>query len=108
MSFRKGNTKGLQDIRTLSGSVNRVFEPHRAYLRISCLEMEKLRKGNEKKSAMHRVNIIDARFKEIQAEKDALLLVLDQSNRNNHSEIDGHVKTEPDQGCNMEGFKITY
>jgi hypothetical protein len=38
-------------------------------MRISALEMEKARRGLERKSAMQRIKDIDARFREIGAEK---------------------------------------
>ncbi len=80
MAIPKSNTRGLQDIRTLSGRVDQVFQPYRAYLRIGCLEMEKARRGKEKESAIHRVKNIDQRYREIEAEKDALLENLNERN----------------------------
>ena len=38
-------------------------------MRISCLEMEKERRGKERQSAVKRVKEISARFREIEAEK---------------------------------------
>lgn len=73
MSIGKKNIRSLQDIRTLSGSVDQVFQPYKAYMRVTTLEMEKLRRSQERESAINRVNNIDARFKEIEAEKSALL-----------------------------------
>lgn len=40
-----------------------------AYMRISCLEMEKARKNKEKESALRRVAIIDERIREIDEER---------------------------------------
>ncbi len=68
--------RSLRDIRTLSGRVDRVSLPYRAYLKISCLEMEKARKAREKASARQNITNIDARLAEIEAEKDALLKAL--------------------------------
>ncbi len=43
--------RGLRDIPTLSGRVDRVSLPYRAYLKISCLEMEKVRRARERVAA---------------------------------------------------------
>lgn len=69
----KTNLRGLQDIRTHTGRVSSLSEPYRAFMRISCLEMEKARRGKERESALHRVQVIDQRFREIAAEKAELL-----------------------------------
>jgi len=70
--------RGLQNIRTLSGKENQALPPHKAYMRIAFLEMEKKRRGEEKNSALARVKNIDARFNDIDAEKEALLASLAQ------------------------------
>lgn len=68
--------KTMRDIRTLSGKVDRIANPHMAYMQITCLEMEKARKGRERASALQRVESIDGRLREIEAEKAALLQAL--------------------------------
>jgi hypothetical protein len=73
MTIRKRNIRGLQDIGTLAGRVDQVVLPHKAYLRVACLEMEKARRGKERESAARRIENIDARFQEIDAEEAALL-----------------------------------
>ncbi len=60
-------------IRTHSGRANPLSIPYRAYLKISCLEMEKTRLGKEKDSAIERVQYIESRFREIEDEKRDLL-----------------------------------
>lgn len=65
--------KALRDIRTLSGRVDHLANPYMAYMQITCLEMEKARKGHERASALERVRILDGRLAEIEAEKAALL-----------------------------------
>lgn len=69
----KGNSRGLRDIRTHSGRVNRVGIPYMAFMNISCLEMEKARREKERLSAQIRINDIEKRIKEIEAEKDLIL-----------------------------------
>lgn len=69
----KGNLRGLKDIRTRSGRVDRVGIPYMAYMNVSCLEMEKARREKERLSALARVKDIDRRLQEIEAEKDLVL-----------------------------------
>ena len=68
--------RGLQDISTHAGRVRQAAIPYKAFMRLSCLEMEKFRRARERASAMNRVNNIDARFVEIEAEKSAILISL--------------------------------
>jgi hypothetical protein len=65
--------RGLQDIRTQSGRVDQSSLPHKAYLKIAFLELEKFRRDAERRSALERVKNIEARFQEIEAEQGALL-----------------------------------
>lgn len=73
MPIQRKGLKYLKDIKTHAGSGNQTFYPHKAFMRISCLEMEKARRSKEKESALKRVAIIDNRLKEIKAEQDTLL-----------------------------------
>ena len=66
----------LRDIRTLAGRVDRIANPYMAYMQITCLEMEKARKGRERASALHRVETLNARLREIDAQTTALLHAL--------------------------------
>ncbi len=68
--------KTMRDIHTLSGRVDRIANPYMAYMQITCLEMEKARKGRERASALQRVEIINARLRDIEAEKGTLLRAL--------------------------------
>lgn len=68
--------RGLQDISTHAGRVRQAAIPYKAFMRLSCLEMEKFRRTRERASAMNRVNSIDSRFAEIEAEKAEILLAL--------------------------------
>jgi len=69
----KAMLRGLKDIRTRSGNPERVRVPYMAFMKISCLEMEKARRQKEKISAQGRINNIDARLSEIEVEKDSVL-----------------------------------
>jgi hypothetical protein len=44
-----------------------------AYMSISCLEMERARREKERQSALTRIQNIEQRIREIEAEKDLLL-----------------------------------
>ena len=68
--------KTMRDIRTLSGKVDRIANPYMAYMQITCLEMEKARKGRERESALQRMEVIDGRLRDIETEKAALVRAL--------------------------------
>lgn len=77
MATAKSKTiKGVQNIRTHAGRADQSAQPYQIYLRIGALEMEKARRAKERESAMARVNNIDARFREIEAEQNALLKIV--------------------------------
>ena len=66
-------TKGLTQIRTLSGRVDQLSLPYRSYMQITSLEMERARRGAERRSASPRVALIDARIEQIDKAKQELL-----------------------------------
>ncbi|MGO8705062.1 MAG: hypothetical protein ACLQVA_14720 [Candidatus Brocadiia bacterium] len=68
--------RAVQDIRTLSGARNHLSQPHRGYMRIACLELERFRRNKERDCATARVRQLDARFREIEAEQTAILDML--------------------------------
>ena len=55
-------SRGLNNIHTLAGRGDQLRIPYRCYMQITCLEMEKARRGAERRSAMERVEIIDKRI----------------------------------------------
>ncbi len=63
-----GRPRGVNDLRTLTGRSDTRIPAHKAYLRISFLELERARKMQEMRTARNRVDSIDARFREIDAE----------------------------------------
>ena len=69
--------KGLQNIRTISGRGDDISIPHKVYMKLSVLEMEKCRRGKEKQNALEKVRNIDQRFQDIEAEKQKLILSLE-------------------------------
>ena len=69
--------RGVQDIKTLSGRADEGTIPYKAYMKLSILEMEKFRRGKEKQSALERVHHIDQRFRDIEAERQGIITVLE-------------------------------
>ena len=69
--------KGLREIRTLAGRQDAVCVPYRAYMQITCLEMEKARRWCERKAALQRISSLETRLMEIETEKAVLLRVLE-------------------------------
>lgn len=76
MPITPRNIRSLQDIRTLEGWTDLANQPYRAFMKITCLEMEKARREKERESALLRVKNIDERLREIEIEKAGLMKVL--------------------------------
>ena len=109
MAVPERKIRGLQNIRTLSGKENQALSPHKVYMRIACLEMEKARRGEEKNSALARVRNIDARFNDIDVERETLLDSLAQQDATRRSA--SHT-TSPEEGPALKedktGFNVRY
>ena len=73
----KKTMKSVRDIKTLSGRVDEGTVPYKAYMKLSILEMEKFRRGKEKRSALERVYNIDQRFKDIDLAKQEIMRAMD-------------------------------
>lgn len=69
--------RGVQDIRTRSGSADEDAIPYKAYMKLSILEMEKFRRGKEKQSALNKVDHIDQRFRDIEVERQEIMTALE-------------------------------
>src|SRR3990172_8159456 len=65
--------KGMNDIKTHAGTVDQTFLPHKAFMRISCLEMEKAHRIREMESSRRRIEAVKKRLKEIETETDTLM-----------------------------------
>jgi hypothetical protein len=81
--------KGLRTIRTLAGRVDRLAVPHRAHLRIACLEIEKARRATERTTASRRVAELDARLREIEAEEATLVQGLAERSKGKRVDLPG-------------------
>lgn len=69
--------RGVQNIKTLSGRSDDGTIPYKAYMKLCILEMEKFRRGKEKESAMERVQKVDQRFQDIEAERQEIIIALE-------------------------------
>lgn len=109
MAVTEKKIRWLQDIRTLSGKGSQPLPLHKAYMRLAFLEMEKARRGEEKNSALARVRNIDARFNDIDVEKEALLDSLAQQDAARRSA--SHTISS-EEGAALEehktGFNVRY
>jgi len=95
--------RGLKNIRTLLGRGGNVFLPHKAYMRLSHIEMEKIRRDIEKKRAGQLIVDIDACVQEIDDEKALLLRALEKG-------TNGSLNPQPQPGPRRSsgGFKVRY
>jgi hypothetical protein len=109
MTIPSGTIKGLQDIRSHSGRAREGAIPYRAYMRLSCLEMEKFRRTRERESAMVRVRNIDARFREIDSEEAMILGAITKQDKTGPSDAPGgdNVDNHLVAG-NSVGFRFKY
>ena len=97
--------KGLTSIRTLSGRVDQLSLPYRSYMQITCLEMEKARRGMERKSAVERVALIDARMEQIEKSKRELLQAVAASDHGALVSLPG-LELRPAPRRSARGFKV--
>jgi hypothetical protein len=107
--------KCVKNIRTVSGSVDLIAEPYRAFMRISSLEREKARRTKELECALEQIALIKVRFREIEAEKHALLAGLgDRLSHPVRVPAGYHDQDAPntqdfqDNGSEAVGFRIRY
>ena len=100
-------TKGLNQIRTLSGRADQLSLPYRSYMQITCLEMERARRNTERKSASQRIALIDARIEEIDQTKQDLLQAVSATGEGAPARLPVS-RPEPAPRRNTGGFKIRY
>jgi len=99
--------KGLNNIRTLSGRVDRISLPYRSYMQITCLEMEKARRDMERNSASQRIAVIDARLAEIEKAKQDLLQAVAAPGQGMPERLPS-LELKPTPRRSAGGFKIRY
>ena len=94
MSRAQQRIRSMRDIKSGLGQVDSLTVAYKAYLRITCIEMERERKMLERDSAKRRIEAIDERMKEIDDEKNEILLA--QGERSQEGE-------SPEQTAQGEG-----
>jgi hypothetical protein len=109
MAIPPRTIKGLQDIASHSGRAREGAIPHKAYMRLSCLEMEKFRRTRERESAMVRISSINARFQQIDAEKAMILRAMkEQDCTAPAGSPGGDSGYTPIRKKNTGGFRLKY
>lgn len=73
MTSRVMPPRGLQSLRTSTGGSGKKVPAYKAYLRVSFLELERTRHGQEIGTAQARVERMLERCREIEREKEAIL-----------------------------------
>jgi len=107
--------RGLGSIRTNSDRTG--IRVHKAYLRVGSLEMEKERRLTERRALMTRVAQIDARCRELDAEKNLLLNLAGETPEGEPLQVTGNkdksisfssaASTDPIAGSSDKGKKKT-
>lgn len=70
--------RSLNIIRNLAGVGDAAMAPHAAYMKITTLELEKLRLNKAREHATRRICEIDGRLRQLEQQKIALLRNIDQ------------------------------
>ncbi|MBU1053959.1 MAG: hypothetical protein KKC46_09035 [Proteobacteria bacterium] len=100
--------RGVQNLKTLSGSADEKAIPYKAYMKLSILEMEKFRRGKERESAQERMRHIDQRFGDIEEERQKIIATL-ESNGSRRLVMPGTEKSAKAVSRKTTGpFKIKY
>ncbi len=112
MPVQRKGLRSMKDIKTHAGSVDQTFYPHKAFMKISCLEMERAHRVKERDSARLRIEAINDRLKEIDREKGTLL---DRINIANTMQANAKAHAEPENapdkktiGRNIRGLVLKY
>lgn len=78
MASTKQKIRSVRNLRTLAGAREEGVVPHKCYMKLSTLELEKFRRNQERESALRRLRDIAQRFEEIEEEKSRLLQALNR------------------------------
>ena len=99
--------RGLKDIQTLSARAEAGALAYRGYMQITCLEMEKVRRGSERASAARRIRQIDQRLEKIEQEKQLLLGAVASPGQRPAGRLPG-IEVRPAARPSTRGFHIRY
>jgi hypothetical protein len=69
--------RSVNVLRMLSGSAHKAMAPHAAYMKITTIELEKLRLGKARGHSLRRMAEIDARLRELEEQKAALMSAME-------------------------------
>ncbi len=69
--------RALSVLRSLSGAPHKAMAPHAAYMKITTIELEKMRLGRAREHALRRMGEIDARLRELESLKGALMAAME-------------------------------
>lgn len=105
--IKSSKLKGLQCIRTMSGLVTELSHPHRKFLKLAMLTMEQARRGKERDAAKNRIETIDVRLAEIEAESKDLLQVCSAIEVNKRSDAPASQKRATARQVKGE-FRLKY
>lgn len=112
MPIQRKGLRSVKDIKTHAGSVGQTFYPHKAFMKISCLEMERAHRIKERESAQLRIKAINDRLNEIDMEKNTLLDRINiantmQASAKAHTELD-NAPDKKTTGRNIRGLVLKY
>lgn len=94
MAIPPRTIRTMQDIRTHSGRASENFVPYKAYMRLSCLEMEKFRRSQEREKSLNRIKNIEQRFKDIEAEKLSIMAQISEQTGESQSPAAAPASTQ--------------
>ena len=100
-------SRGLQEIRTMSGRITDEDNPQRKYLTLAMLALEKARRGKEKQSANQRAANIDQRLAEITVEQ-AELLAAAETELDTATQAKRRGQAADSDSQSGRGFKLAY
>ena len=103
--------KRLHDIRTMSDRVSDVEKPQRKFIKLAILELEKVRRSKQKRSASEHIKILDKRLAEIKIEQAKLIETVHVVHQGDcPEEINApHAKQSiSEDKQNYSGFNISY
>ena len=100
-------TKGKSSAgRRSRAAVPKHYRDHELFMQVTCLEMEKARRGVERTAALVRVSDIDSRLSQIDRDREAILLKLAASGALDPSPVQEPAPSSP--AAAPGGFRIQY
>lgn len=78
MAIARRKIRGVKDIKTNLDRADQVVEPYKGYLRLGALEMERTRKLKERDNLRQRMEVIEERCRQLDAEKAMLLETINE------------------------------